>query len=115
MRKFMFFFVLMMFICLSGAASALPGYNDQINLIADNADNWKQDVPSGVWGYSVTDLDQNGRLEIIAASVQGTGFYTYLDIYEVNEEGTGLTKIVDSDDYDTDSAPDNVLYDHTIL
>lgn len=42
--------------------------------------------------YTVCDLNNNGRLEIIAASIQGTGFYTSYNIFEVSEDGKKLIK-----------------------
>ena len=58
----------------------------QLSLIAANASVWVQDASYGtVYQYTVTDLDQNGRLEVIAASLQGTGLYTYSCFFEVNE------------------------------
>lgn len=36
--------------------------------------------------YAVTDLDRNGRLEIIFSNNQGSGWYSYNNFFEVNEE-----------------------------
>ena len=88
------------------AVSAAPEVSGQLDLIAANADLWKQDVEFGLWGFTVTDLDRNGRLEIISASVQGTGFYTYINAYEVNENGDGFIELQGPSDLRTDSAPD---------
>lgn len=41
--------------------------------------------------FTVTDLDQNGRLELIISRLEGSGRYTYSDYYEVNKELDGLT------------------------
>lgn len=66
----------------------------QLSLIAANASVWVQDASYGtVYQYTVTDLDQNGRLEVIAASLQGTGLYTYSCFFEVNEARDGLTAV----------------------
>lgn len=65
---------------------------NQIKLIAGCADQWAGPTDYGaVYQYTVTDLDQNGRLELIASSLQGTGRYTYSTYYEVNEALDGLT------------------------
>ena len=81
-------------LCLAAAPTfGFPGYYEQLDLIAGNTDTWKQIDEYSLWGYTVTDLDQNGRLEIISASVQGTGFYTLINIYEVNEAGNGLSEV----------------------
>ena len=94
MNKSIVLWICVILFCLSAApAIGAPGYYEQLDLIAENASLWKQTEVFGLWGYAVTDLDQNGRLEIISASVQGTGFYTLILIYEVNEAGNGLTEI----------------------
>ena len=53
-------------------------YGSQLQLIADNTAVWMGDTEliAEPFFYAVTDLDQNGRLEIIQSSCQGTGLYT---------------------------------------
>lgn len=65
----------------------------QLSLLLEQSDVWlvNSDEESEKFYYAVTDLDQNGRLEIFAASTQGTGIFTYGSMYEVNENYTGLT------------------------
>lgn len=71
--------------------------NSQINIIVDKFDTWKvEEFLQNEYNYAITDLDHNGRLEIIVASCQGTGIFTYGDMYEVNEERTGIYKIEDN-------------------
>ncbi len=41
-------------------------------------------------GFAVTDLDRNGRLEIVFSTNMGTGRYSYNSFYEVNEEYDGV-------------------------
>lgn len=68
----------------------------QLKVILDNQSMWSlaSDGEShDTYGYAVTDLDQNGRLEIIASSCNGTGLYTHTKYYEVNENADGLTLI----------------------
>lgn len=80
----------------SGAASvaseAEADYAAQLRLIAANAAVWMGDteLTAEPYFYAVTDLDQNGRLEIIQSSRQGTGLYTYTNIWEVSADGTEL-------------------------
>lgn len=63
----------------------------QRQLIMDSYESWRaQDEYYSPWYYSITDLDHNGRLEVIAASMQGTGLFTFATLWEVNEEGTAL-------------------------
>lgn len=68
---------------------------EQIGIIADNINTWS--IPDGLGvemnAYVVTDLDQNGRLEIIASVKGGSGLYTYSDIYEMNDSMNGLSKV----------------------
>ncbi len=99
------FILLFALCCLTAAVSAAPGIPEQMELIADNTGLWKQDVGFGLWGYIVTDLDRNGRMEIISASLQGTGMYTYINIFEVSEDSLSLNE-VKQDRPEYDSAPD---------
>lgn len=58
------------------------------------ADNYEWSCPKSDYicrRFSVTDLDQNGRLELIVSRLEGSGWYTYSDYYEVNKELNGLT------------------------
>ena len=70
---------------------------EQLNVITDHCmELWqKSDMAKeryGIIHYTVTDLDQNGRLEVISASVQGSGIYTYSSYFEVNEQLDGLNQ-----------------------
>lgn len=58
---------------------------EQLTLIAENASLWLGDCEGIYYQYAITDLDQNGRLEIITTSCEGTGHYSYSQVYEVNE------------------------------
>lgn len=68
--------------------------NMQIKIIVDNKDLWLQDDDYVNYVYAITDLDQNGRLEIISTSIQGSGLYAYNDFYEVNTNLDGIDKIL---------------------
>lgn len=67
-------------------------YNGQLRLIAGQAAVWMGDTEwvAEPFFYAVTDLDRNGRLEIIQSSCQGTGLYTYSKLWEVGADGTTL-------------------------
>ena len=108
MRNYLMILFLCLFICLPAAVIAAPGYYEQLDLIAENADLWKQEMEYGLWGYTVADLDQNGRLEIISASLQGTGIYTLIRIFEVDAEGTILTEVT-QDRPEYESSPDIMI------
>lgn len=64
----------------------------QLQLIAENAALWIGDTEETAepYFYAVTDLDQNGRLEIIQSVCQGTGLFTYTKLWETDAEGTAL-------------------------
>ena len=68
--------------------------SDQVALIARARSEWEPAAPGETVGFLVTDLDHNGRLEILVSDFGGTGLYTYTDAYEVNEAKTGLVRIV---------------------
>lgn len=65
-------------------------YEDQIALLAVNAQQWVKTDPAIPYSFAVTDLDRNGRLEIITSICMGTGIFTYTDIWEVNETYDGV-------------------------
>ena len=105
MKKIVLLFSLLFLLCTSMTVQAEPDPYTRLDLIADNVSLWKQEEVFGLWGYAVTDLDRNGRPEIISASLQGTGMYTYIIIFEAAPEGNSLTEIIqDRDPYA--SAPD---------
>lgn len=43
--------------------------------------------------YVFTDLDHNGLTEVICASIQGSGLFTYADAYEVMPDGSGIRNL----------------------
>ncbi len=64
---------------------------EQLRELVKFRELWKAQDESDWWGYTVTDLDHNGRLEIISSETHGTGHYTTTRLWEVNEDGKGLT------------------------
>lgn len=81
----------------SPSVSAIPSTvpvmpaEQQKQLIMNHYEKWAYTEPwESPWFYTFTDLDHNGRLEVIAACLQGTGFYTYAHIWEVNEDYSGI-------------------------
>ena len=75
-------------------------YEDQIALLAANARQWVKTDPAIPYSFAVTDLDRNGRLEIITSICMGTGIFTYTDVWEVNETYDGVMRCeTDFDEY----------------
>ena len=74
-------------------------YSEQLDLIWQEMDDWIQDPYADVWCYAVTDLDGNGRLEIISSDTQGTGHYVTTRMLEVSEDFTHLTAIENNNEY----------------
>lgn len=73
------------------AAMMVKDAEEQIQLITDARDIWDLREPSmDTVGYMSSDLDGNGRLEILVAESGGTGLHTYTKIYEVNEAKDAL-------------------------
>jgi len=81
---------------------------EQLELICENADLWQSLDGTDDWQYAVTDLDRNGRLEIIAANTAGSGYYTTINLFEVNETGDTLEACTNSLQ-EGESAPDIIV------
>ena len=64
----------------------------QIELIVSKSDKWV-DTTGEEYYYSVMDLDHDGKLEIVTATNQGSGLYTYLKMFEVNDTNDDLVEI----------------------
>ena len=62
----------------------------QLHLIAENSSMWLNDADAESYGFAVADLDHNGRLEVIFSTCQGTGIYSYNQMWEVNEDFTAI-------------------------
>lgn len=81
-------------------------YDEQLELIADSYDEWcaKLDEIWGMdlWKLAVTDLNRNGRLELLLSFANGMGVYSTSVIYEVDEDYNSLVmlKTKDGNEYD---------------
>lgn len=64
----------------------------QLNLIFSMLSKCRQDDSQKTWSYTVTDLDRNGRLELLAASEHDTDHNTTLVAWEVDEKGSTLNE-----------------------
>ena len=90
----------------------VPDYQAQLALIANACGTWVKSDSFDRYGYSVTDLDQNGRLEVIATVCAGSGMFSYTDIWEVNEGCDGLS-LCDGSAFGDNSQPDLVSTQET--
>ncbi len=70
--------------------------SDQRALIERSRNVWEPDLEYETWFSAITDLDHNGRLELLLASLQGSGLYTWVNVWEVNENYSGLTLCPDN-------------------
>lgn len=72
---------------------------NQLKIMEDKICKWVLKKKNSYLGYcyTVTDLDQNGRMELIVSSgTSGSGQFTDTSIYQINEDRTKLEKC---DDY----------------
>ncbi len=89
--------------------NSLSGFYDtdaQVRLLAQQRDKWAPPVEfaNDRYCFTVTDLDYDGRLEVIAANQGGTGSYTYSRFYEI--DGEGNVKELENSFGEGDSQPD---------
>ena len=54
----------------------------QISYMFTNLNSFQQDETAGPWQYTVTDLDHNGKLELIAAFLNTADHSTTVKIWE---------------------------------
>ncbi len=75
----------------SAAAQLQLSFEEQKQMIEGNRELWAFTEPyDSPWFYTFTDLDHNGRLEVIAATTQGSGIFTYANFWEVLPDGSGI-------------------------
>ncbi|MGN0334392.1 MAG: hypothetical protein ACI4DV_01845 [Lachnospiraceae bacterium] len=83
---------------------------EQLDCMTESSEIWKpfsETMENG--GYlAVTDLDGNGRLELILSCIEGSGAYTTSSFYEVNEERDELI-LCETDFREGDSQPDIIV------
>lgn len=87
--------VMLFSICSFSAANAAMASSEsadkQLSMIYDSLSQLKQeDTPAVTWYYMVTDLDHNGQLELVAASIQN--YATSAKIFEVGSDGKSFTE-----------------------
>ena len=69
---------------------AAPG--DQLKLIASKIDSLKQDDSTNTWYYTVVDLDHDGCLEFVAASLHPANRSTNLKVWTVSRDAATLSE-----------------------
>ena len=70
----------------------VPNAEQQYQLLLDQHEKWEFKGPDySPWWYTFTDLDHNGRMEVIVDSIPGSSHLTYSHCYEVNENLNGIT------------------------
>lgn len=65
----------------------------QLEIFADARALWLYTDWSGSGEYAVYDLDGDGRLELLAEVVMGTGLYAENHFYQVNAAGDGIVEL----------------------
>lgn len=102
MKKLCLPLYLILAIALSSAChSPMRDVSKQLTWLSENAPLWYPDeLDDGVSpiGFTVTDLDQDGLLEISTATVQGTGLYTFAEIFEMSPSLDAITPLPLSED-----------------
>ncbi len=86
----------------------------QYQLIAEKVSTWKHkvfdttDTPE-TFKYAVTDLDNDGKLEIFSSTCASSNNSTSSCLYEVNEDCTDLIIHYETAQYSEDSDPDFIV------
>lgn len=97
MKKYLAFaltLILLLSLCATGYAAPLRASakdaEAQINVIFRDFGSCRQADSDGTWFYAVTDLDHNGRLELLAASVQASSLLPAAKVWELNADRSAL-------------------------
>lgn len=88
-------------------------YEEQLDIILRNKEKWcyvptEEDFWLSIsdYRYRISDMDQNGLLEIISSATSGNGSVFLNTYYEVSMDGKSLVKLATDDAAGEDSAPD---------
>lgn len=74
---------------------------NQLTLIYNDLSTWRVLDETNAWCYAVTDLDGNGRLEILSSETHGTGHFTTFRAWEVDESGASIVSITEPEESDS--------------
>ena len=108
MKKLLVVILFICFLLSSGMCTAeettspvlpdVPNAEQQYQLLMENRDKWsfEKEYPTS-WWYTFTDLDHNGRMEVIADAITGSAGFTESHFYEVNVSYNGVTSCMDDD------------------
>lgn len=125
MKKTIFGLLLALSVSLAGCAKTppeptptpAPAVEEQLAVLSEKLGSLENEIDwlsyEAGTQYAVTDLDGNGRLELVFSSMQGSGLFTYSYYYEVNEVGDGVAQWVQNTQEDM-SEPDIGVYDVTV-
>lgn len=86
---------LVLCVLIVGILAGCNSKTEEIGIISKFSGVWMNDMPqsiSDLYGYAVTDLDNNGRPELLAAVNSGKENNTSCRFYEVNEDNTGINE-----------------------
>lgn len=88
--------------------------NRQLELFAAQTNIWAPEVEyaNELYKFTVTELDYDGKLDLIVSNFGGTGFYTYSHFYEIDEHGQ-VTEM-ETDFVEGDSQPDLIEDEMTV-
>ena len=95
-------------VCAGASASAETSTStaeQQLSLISSKIDSLEQKDSANTWYYTVADLDHDGRLEFIAASLHPQDRSTNLKVWTVSGDATALTECLLNKEAD-ESFPD---------
>ena len=96
--RFLLAMMLVLALAVSSGISALADSpsvqqaDSQISTIFATLDSLKQNASGDVWRYAVTDLNHNGCLEVIAASLH-TDYETNVIVWELSADGTAFQEL----------------------
>lgn len=66
----------------------------QLEIFAETKEQWiPRDYDPFAFGYTVHDLDGDGRLELLVQVMAGTGLYSENHFYQVNPSGDGIREL----------------------
>lgn len=82
--------ILTMSLGLFGGIASAASVVQQQEIIVSLVDQWKPEEKTG--SYTLTDLDGNGRLEIIASTITKDEKVSKSRLWEINEEGNRLVE-----------------------